>query len=994
MNKFLSLIILFVAISATTYAQKREITGKIIESDTKSAVAQTTVQLLRSDSTFVGGTVTTNIGTFKMEAPKNGKYIVKVSYIGYKTVYKAVNITSTDGIALGTITLSPDAIMLKGATVTAHLAKVQVKEDTFIYNADAYRVPEGSVLEELVKKLPGATVSDDGTIKINGKQVKKILLEGKEFFTGDTKTAMKNLPTSMIEKIKAYDQKSDLAKVTGIDDGEEQTVLDLGVKPGMKKGLISNSDLGIGTEDRYSGRLMGARFSDKIRVMAFGNANNTNDMGFPGGGGGGRSGGGRQGLNASKMLGVNFNYDDNKKFSMDGSVRWNHSDADAQTKSSSQNFVNTAGSFTNGITNNMSRNNNWNMNMRLEWKPDTMTNIMFRPSFGYSTSDSYSTSQSASFKEDPYLHTADPLNNLNQIDDSVKVNKRENSSINYSDSKNFGGEFQYNRKLNNTGRNITLRATENYSESNSKSLSTSNVHLYQIKNNKGADSTYQTNRFNVTPSKNWNYSVQATYSEPIMKATFLQFSYQFQYRYSKSDRATYDFSNLGEDFFNGLTPSYGGWGGYLARLSNPYTDYEDQNLSRYSEYKNYIHDIQVMLRVIRTAYNFNVGVRFVPQTSHFTQDYQGKHTDTTRTVSNITPTMDFRYKFSKTSQLRVNYRGNTEQPSMTQLLDITDNSDPLNVSKGNPGLKPSFTNNLQIFYNNYIQSHQRFIFANFSASTTSNNISNMVTYDETTGGRTTRPENINGNWNTGGNFTYNMAIDTAGYWNVSTYTNLNYTNSVGYFYDNSIKNSVKNTTRTTAVSERLTSGYRNDWFEFELNGGFSYNHSRNLLQNNNNLDTWQFSYGASTNITLPWGTRIASDISMSSRRGYNDASMNTNELIWNAQISQGFLQGNPLTVSLQFYDILNNQSNYSRTIDAYSRSDVQYNSITNFAMLHVIYRMNVFGNKEARANMRANRMGNDDGPGNFGRGRGGNRSGGGNHGGGGFGGGGFGGGPM
>ena len=123
-----------------------------------------------------------------------------------------------------------------------------------------------------------------------------------------------------------------------------------------------------------------------------------------------------------------------------------------------------------------------------------------------------------------------------------------------------------------------------------------------------------------------------------------------------------------EDFFNGLTPSYGGWGGYLSRLENPYTAYEDEDLSRYSEYKNYIHDIQVMLRVIRTAYNFNVGVRFVPQTSHFTQDYQGKHTDTTRTVSNITPTMDFRYKFSKTSQLRVNYRGNTEQPSMTQLL--------------------------------------------------------------------------------------------------------------------------------------------------------------------------------------------------------------------------------------------------------------------------------------------------------------------------------------
>ena len=174
------------------------------------------------------------------------------------------------------------------------------------------------------------------------------------------------------------------------------------------------------------------------------------------------------------------------------------------------------------------------MNMRLEWKPDTMTNIMFRPSFGYSTSDSYSTSQSASFNQDPYQLTADPLNNLNKIDDSVKVNNRDNSSINYSDSKNFGGEFQYNRKLSNTGRNVTLRATGNYSESNSKSLSISNVHLYQIKNSEGTDSIYQTNRFNVTPSKNWDYSVQATYSEPIMKATFLQFSYQFQYKYSLS----------------------------------------------------------------------------------------------------------------------------------------------------------------------------------------------------------------------------------------------------------------------------------------------------------------------------------------------------------------------------------------------------------------------------------------------------------------------------
>jgi hypothetical protein len=175
--------------------------------------------------------------------------------------------------------------MLKGATVVGQAAKVTLKEDTFVYNSSAYRTPEGSTIEELVKRLPGAQISDDGTITINGKQVKKILVEGKEFMTGDTKTALKNIPTSVINKIKAYDKKSDLAKVTGIDDGEEETVLDFGMKPGMNKGMFSNIDLSAGSKDRYSNRAMGAYFNDKNRLMFFANANNTNDQGFPGGGG-------------------------------------------------------------------------------------------------------------------------------------------------------------------------------------------------------------------------------------------------------------------------------------------------------------------------------------------------------------------------------------------------------------------------------------------------------------------------------------------------------------------------------------------------------------------------------------------------------------------------------------------------------------------------------------------------------------------------------------
>jgi hypothetical protein len=297
------------------------------------------------------------------------------------------------------------------------------------------------------------------------------------------------------------------------------------------------------------------------------------------------------------------------------------------------------------------------------------------------------------------------------------------------------------------------------------------------------------------------------------------------------------------------------------------------------------------------------------------------------------------------SQLRFTYRANSSQPSMSDLLDITDDSDPLNIRKGNPGLKPSFTQNFRLFYNNYIQNHQRSIMAHVNFSTTRNSISNMVTYNEQSGGSTIRPENINGNWNTFGMFMFNTAIDSAGYFNVNTFTTLRYNNNVGYVSVSRNEDSQKSTTRTTTIGERLAGSYRNDWLEVELNGSLEYMHARSELQSNNNLDTWTFSYGGSLQLTAPWGTQLSTSMNMNSRRGYNDASMNTNELIWNAQVSQSFLRGNALTLSLQMYDILHQQSTFSRTVDAMRRSDTEYNAITNYAMLHVIYRLNIFGGK-------------------------------------------------
>ena len=952
-KSILTMLLLLMAIAS--FAQQRLISGQITDRDTKEAIEQVTIQLLKSDSTYVAGAISNENGLFHVTAPANGKYLLKISSVGYKSTVKRIQISDNKDLAMGKIVLGAEAIMLKGAVVTAMAQKVTLKEDTFVYNSSAYRTPEGSVVEELVKRLPGAEVSDDGTIKINGKEVKKILVDGKEFMTGDTKTALKNLPTSIIEKIKAYDEKSDLSKVTGIDDGEEQTVLDFGVKKGMNKGLISNIDLGVGNKSRYNMRGMGGYFNDNNRFMLFANANNTSDRGF-GGGGPGRGFGGANGLNASKMIGANYNYELKDKFKFNTSLRWNHSDGDIWSRRSSENFMGSSSSFSNSLTQNFSRSNSWNGNIRLEWMPDSMTNILFRPSISWSSSDGLSGSQSASYNKDPYtITTKDPLSEegIEEMEKAeAMVNSQLTNGITYSDNNNINGMLQVNRKLGNKGRNITFRVDAKYTDNDSKSISLNNAKLYLVQTAEGKDSTYQTNRYNLTPSKNYSYAGQLTYSEPLWKATFLQFSYKFTYSYSKSDRSTYDFSKYAMSGDH----EYRGWDSYLNPFAGHLNDYRDDNLSRFSEYRNYNHDIQVMMRFIRQKYNLNFGVMVQPQQSKYIQDYQGVHVDTVRNVVNVSPTLDFRYRFSKMSNLRINYRGTTSQPSISQLLDITDNSDPLNISMGNPGLKPSFTQNFRLFYNNFVQNHNKGIMTFVNFSTTNNSISNKVTYDETTGGRITRPENINGNWNAMGAFMFNCSIDSAGVWNINTGAHANYNNYVSYLSLDKKSDSQKNTTRSITWRQNLSFSYRNDWAEFSLDGTLTYNKAKNKLQPTSNLETWQFSYGPSMTLTAPWGTSLNSSLSINSRRGYNDSSMNTDEFVWNAQLSQGFLKGKPLTIMLQFYDLLRQQSTFSRAISATSRTDTEYNAINSYAMLHVVYRLNLFGGKEAR-------KGGFDGPG-------------------------------
>lgn len=944
MKKLLIWTVLLLTAPLSTYAQNKIVTvsGRVIEAGTKEPVELAAVQLLSlPDSTQVAGMTTSTQGYFSLSKQKPGKYLLKVSFIGYVTKIIPVQLTANvPAKKMGNIELATDAVMLQEAVVVAEAPQVTVVEDTLMYNSSAYRTPEGAMLEELVKKLPGAEIDDDGNVKINGKDLKKIMVDGKEFFGGDVKTGLKNLPVDMVDKLKTYDKKSYLARVTGIDDGEEETVLDLTVKKGMNQGWFGNADLGAGTKDRYTGRMMLNRFVDKTQFSIIGSANNVNDQGFSGGGGGPRWRS-NNGLNATKMLGANFATQTNK-LELGGSVRYNFQDADISSINSSERFLQNGNSYSNSNNKNRNKGTNLNADFRMEWKPDTLTNIIFRPNFSYGRTNNASRSESGTFNEDPFnliVNPNDYLNFDNLSDDPLKdirVNATNSASLSKGKSLSGNATLQVNRKLNNRGRNLTFRGVFGYGDNDNDQYTQSETRYYQLLNHLGGDSILYRNQYITTPTRNYNYTAQVTYSEPIAKATFLQFSYQFQYKYSKSDKTTFDLLDYPDWAIGGALPS-------------GYESHAVDSLSKNAEYRYYNHDASVGLRFIRPKYQLNVGMSFQPQNSTLSYKKGDYMIDTTRTVFNFAPNMDLRFRFSKVSQLRFTYRGRSNQPTMENLLPITDNSNPLNIRMGNPGLKPSFAHTMRLFYNTYNAEKQRGIMTHFSFTATQNSISNSTRYNEETGGLITRPENINGNWNAFGMFGFNTALKNKKY-TINTFTNVNYQNNVAFLYNQDTKNNDRNTSTGLTLGERVTGSYRNDWFEFSLNGSINYTAERNKLRPENNQEPYTYSYGASTNITMPWKMTLATNIANQSRRGYRDSSMNRDELIWNAQLAQSLLKG-AATVSFEVYDILRQQSNISRSLSADMRSVSEYNGINSYCMVHFIYRLNIFGSKAAREKM-------------------------------------------
>ena len=922
------LMLLMILFSPMAFAQQSgvNVTGSVVEQGSDTPIEQATVRLLNvKDSAMVRGVVSARNGSFTLKNVKKGSYLLHITFIGYDPLYQPLQITGKKNpVNVGKLELSDGAIELGEAVVIGKAPEVTVRNDTVEYNADSYKVTEGSVLEDLLKKMPGVEVDSEGKITVNGKEVKKVMVDGKEFFSDDPKVASKNLPAKMIDKLQVLDKKSDMAQMTGFDDGEEETVINLTVKPGMKQGWFGNAYGGYGSKDRYEGNAMVNRFVNNDQITFMGGANNTNNMGFSDlastmfsgmGGGGGRRGGfgAGSGITSSGNAGLNFSKEFKPdKLTLGGNTRYSHSDNDARSKSDRQNILpGDSSSYDNSEAMSRTKSDNFGVDFRLEWKPDTMTQLIFRPSF------SFSHSMNDNFSD---------ATTLDNERDTVNTNK----SSNYSESNgyNLNASIDFSRKLNNKGRVFSATLSGGNSDSYSDGMNRSDIVYFNQTDALKNSIIDQRSRYD---NKGFNYRAYVSWVEPIGHNNFIQATYSISQRKQEALKNVYN--QDADGIYNVLDSAY----------SQSYLN-------------NFISQrASLSFKSQRAKFNYTIGLNLDPSYSS-SENFVGDTTlsKITRKVVNLSPMAQFNYMFDKRTNLRIMYNGRTSQPSMTQLQPVADISDPTNITIGNPDLNPRYTNNVFIRFQQFTPEKQRAFMIMANGSYIINDIVSYTSYNQETGVKTTTYKNVNGNYSGNVRMMLNTPLKNKKF-SINSMTMASFANSNGYI------NEEKNTNRNLILSERGGIDFRSSYLDLGVNGNIRYNATSNSLQKENNQNTFNYGAGGYTTIYLPLNFKIESDVNWSTNSGYGDG-FKQNEVLWNASASKSFLKNNQGTLRFKIYDILQQRSNISRSITASYIQDSEYNTLGSYFMVHFIYRFSIFKGGASASDVKT--------PGRSGRGRG------------------------
>lgn len=914
---------IIITLLCTLYGAAANITGRVIDTAGEPLISASVRLLASKDSTVVKGTVTDADGNFSFPVSKQGRYIVETSYVGFETKYNNVRVADKN-VALGNIALSESAIMLKETTVVGIKTPITVKEDTVEFNADSYKTRPNAVVEDLLKRLPGVEVGTDGSITANGQTVTKILVDGKEFFGDDPTVASRNLPVDMVDRLQVVNRKSELSRITGVDDGEDETVINLTVKKGMQTGWFGNAEAGYGTDDRYKGNFNVNHFWDGNQITLLGSINNINDLGFTDGMSGRFRGfGGSNGITKSQALGLNFNIGKEEKFRVGGNVMYSRSDRYIAQQSERQYLFADSSSYISSGKRARDIGNNVRADFRIQWKPDSLNTFDFRPRMSYNHANSWSADSS-----------------LTSAGDALRspVTRSINNQSSHGDSWEFGGTMIYNHRFRSRpGRSFSIYANYSFSNVREKADNYSWNKFYQIN-----DSVDLYDQFADNHTWTNNVSARLSWTEPLgnpANGNYLNFAYRFQYRWNNADKLTYDHPVSFPD----------GWDGDA--VIDPELVFSEELSNRFrNDYMN--QDIRAGFKHVQKKSTIDVGLSLVPQRSKSIDLINSARNIPERWVWNFAPYLRYRWKPSKSHALNLDYSGRSSQPSMAQLQPVADMSNPLNIVIGNPDLDPTFTHNVRLRFHNFNPEAQRSIMTMLNARLVQNSIVSRTTFDPATGGRTTTYENVNGVWNVRAmnmvSFPFRNKL-----WTFNNHVMLYYANSIGF------NNGERNRSGSFSANESFGIAFRPDRLELELRPRYGLQTVHNTVQTTGNRTV--HTYGGMFNATYetPIGIVLNTDLSFSATRGYA-AGYDEDKWMWNASISYEFLRGRNATVTLQAYDLLRQNSNIRRSVTANYIDDVRYNSLGRYFMVSFAYKFNTFGKGNTPRDRNAREF---DGPG-------------------------------
>lgn len=893
------------------------------------------------DSTLVQGAQTTYDGMFLLHNIAPGAYRLIITSVGFAQVTRDIQMPNQP-LDIPRIHLSEQTHLLSEVSVQGRAAEMTVKGDTIEYNTAAYQVSETATVEELLKKMNGVEVDSEGKVTINGEEIKGVRIDGKKFFGNDVQTATKNIPADMIDKIQVIDEKSDMAKLTGFEDDDTERIINLSLKKNRKQGIFGNYSGALGADlvadnghwfdydrqffandFRYGANIFTNILLGESQTTIVGAANNTNEI--RSGRGRGNWGAQNAGITASENLGVNTNIDLTSRITkrdnatsllLGGDATFNHASNDTRTRSNKESYTDDYTYINDDSTSRLSHSWNAQMRLELEYQVDSLRKLILRPTISY-TNNQGNSYNAYTFDRDTVLDT------LNHV---VRINDGYQQQFSLSEDISAGLRATYNRKFMRPGRTLTMQADMNFTNTQG----TTHTYSYDQLRHKAV-----VDQRTLSGNDSYRYSLRTSYVEPLFRNNHLLemvLSLSGSNRISEKKQYTPD------------------------AITGEYTVYD-------SLYSNnllnnlYSEQLELNYRWVEQKFDLMVGARAIAQQTHSRTFYgDALARDTVYNKWNFSPNMNFRYRFERKKFVRITYRGNSQQPSITQMEPVRNNSDALNETVGNLGLQPAYRHNIFMMYSSFNQEKFSSFMTGLRATITEDALTNNTIYDQT-GKRYLQTVNADIiPWNIGWDMMSNTPFCQKMF-QLHTRTAINFNQRVVYILREQDAAAIEQMisagtmplgeashTGNLRVSSDIALRFTHRIVDIGVKNTNIYSLTRNSLNDRSKSHIGDWIITGDVTFHLPKAWNISTDIAFTGRYGYTGMD-DANEVVWNASIDKTW---DNATLTLKVYDLLHDKKNIVQTVGEDYISYKSFNTLPTYAMLTFTYKLNRMGGMKAR----------------------------------------------